>query len=192
MSLGASIGPLGRSAVRLLVRLYYPTVEITGRERIPASGTVLFCANHPNSMLDPAIVGLVAGRPVHFFAKAPLFDVPVFGALMRALGMVPAYRGQDDKAQVRKNLETLDAGADHLGRGEAVGIFPEGKSHDREGVEQVRSGAARIAWSAMQSGVALKIVPLGLNYERKERFRSSVWVRVGEPIEAGAWLQAGG
>src|SRR6185369_13185926 len=105
---------------------------------------------------------------------------------------VPAYRGQDDKAQVRKNLETLNIGADHLRRGEAVGIFPEGKSHDREGVEQVRSGAARIVWPAVRDGAAVTVVPLGLNYERKERFRSAVWVRVGEPIEAGAWLPARG
>ena len=188
----ASAGGVARAFVRRVLRLYYSRIEVEGHERIPPGGAVLFVANHPNSLLDPALIGFVAQRPVHFFAKAPLFDVPVFGALMRALGMVPAYRGQDDKAQVRKNLETLDAGADHLGRGEAVGIFPEGKSHDREGVEQVRSGAARIAWQAVRDGAALTVVPLGLNYERKERFRSAVWVRVGEPIEASAWLQARG
>ena len=184
-----SIGHLARRAVRLLVRLYYPVIEISGRERIPASGAVLFCANHPNSMLDPAIVGLVARRPVHFFAKAPLFDVPIFGAVMRALGMVPAYRGMDDKSQVRQNLASLDAGAAWLTRGEAVGIFPEGKSHDLARVEQVRTGAARLAMQAAQSGTAVILVPLGLNYERKERFRSAVWVNVGEPIDANAALR---
>src|SRR6185369_15161685 len=188
----ASVGGFARSCVRRILRLYYPRIEVEGSERIPAGGAVLFVANHPNSLMDPALIGFATQRPVHFFAKAPLFDVPVFGALMRALGMVPAYRGQDDKAQVRKNLETLNVGADYLRRGEAVGIFPEGKSHDREGVEQVRSGAARIVWPAVKDGVAVAIVPLGLNYERKERFRSSVWVRVGEPIEAGAWLPARG
>lgn len=188
----ASFGGLTRTCVRRILRFYYPRIEVEGRERIPFNGAVLFVANHPNSLMDPALIGFATQRPVHFFAKAPLFDVPVFGALMRALGMVPAYRGQDDKAQVRKNLETLNVGADHLRRGEAVGIFPEGKSHDREGVEQVRSGAARIAWQAVKDGAPVTIVPLGLNYERKERFRSAVWVRVGEPIEAGAWLRARG
>ena len=186
----ARVGGFARTCVRRILRLYYPRIEIEGGERIPPGGAVLFVANHPNSLMDPALIGFATQRPVHFFAKAPLFDVPVFGALMHALGMVPAYRGQDDKAQVRKNLETLNVGADHLRRGEAVGIFPEGKSHDREGVEQVRSGAARIVWPAVKDGGAVAIVPLGLNYERKERFRSSVWVRVGEPIEAGAWFQA--
>ena len=188
----ATIGSSARWLVRKALHLYYPRIEVEGRERLPATGAVLFVANHPNSLLDPALIGFAAQRPVHFFAKAPLFDVPVFGALMRALGMVPAFRGQDDKAQVRKNLETLDVGAKYLRQGEAVGIFPEGKTHDREGVEQVRSGAARIAWSAAQAGNALWIVPLGLNYERKERFRSSVWVRIGEPIDAAKFFRERG
>ena len=192
MSALANVGGAARTLVRRILRLYYPRIEVEGRDRIPADGAVLFVANHPNSLMDPALIGFVAQRPVHFFAKAPLFDVPVFGALMRALGMVPAYRGQDDKAQVRKNLETLDVGAAHLRRGEAVGIFPEGKTHDRDGVEQVRTGAARIAWAAAQGNGRVWVVPLGLNFERKERFRSSVWVRVGEPLEVGAWFRARG
>jgi len=186
------VGEGARWCVRKILRLYYPRIEVEGRGRLPGNGAVLFVANHPNSLLDPALIGFVAQRPVHFFAKAPLFDVPVFGALMRALGMVPAFRGQDDKAQVRKNLETLDVGAQHLRRGEAVGIFPEGKSHDREGVEQVRSGAARIAWQAAQAGGTTWVVPLGLNYERKDRFGSAIWARIGEPLEATAWFRARG
>jgi glycerol-3-phosphate O-acyltransferase/dihydroxyacetone phosphate acyltransferase len=175
MTLMTAIGEAARWFVRRSLHLYYSRIEVEGRERLPAGGAVLFVANHPNSLMDPALIGYTAQRPVHFFAKAPLFDVPVFGALMHALGMVPAYRGQDDKASVRKNLETLDVGAQYLGRGEAVGIFPEGKTHDREGLEQVRTGAARIAWPAVQSGAGVMIVPLGLNYERKEKFRSALW-----------------
>lgn len=184
----AVIGDAARRLVRRLLRIYYAHLVVEGRERIPAGEPVLFVANHPNSLVDPALIGFTAQRPVHFFAKAPLFDVPGFGAVMRALGMVPAYRGQDDPAAVRRNLETLDLGARYLARGEAVGIFPEGKSHDREGVEQVRTGAARIAVSALAGGARLWIVPLGLNYERKERFRSSVWVRVGEPLDVRRFL----
>lgn len=192
MKIMTGIGETARWCVRKSLHLYYSRIEVEGRQRLPASGAVLFVANHPNSLMDPALIGYAAQRPVHFFAKAPLFDMPVFGALMHALGMVPAYRGQDDKASVRKNLETLDLGAQYLGRGEAVGIFPEGKTHDREGLEQVRTGAARIAWPAVQSGAAVMIVPLGLNYERKEKFRSAIWVRVGEPLDAQAWRQARG
>ena len=180
---------LARSLARRAVRFYYPHIEVEFRERLPREGATLFVANHPNSVMDAPLIGLVAERPVHFFAKAPLFDLPFLGGVLRELGMVPAYRGADDKSQVRRNLQTLDAGADWLCRGEAVGIFPEGKSHDKEAVEQIRSGAARIAWQAVKEGAAVHVVPLGLNYERKERFRSAVWVRVGEPIDAAAYFR---
>jgi hypothetical protein len=90
---------------------------------------------------------------------------------------------------VKQNLASLEAGAAWLARGEAVGIFPEGKSHDLARVEQVRTGAARLALQAAQSGAAVTLVPLGLNYERKEHFRSAVWVNVGEPLDANAALR---
>src|SRR5215218_501487 len=160
------IGHLARRLVRRLIRLYYPKIEVTGREWIPSSGPALLAANHANSLIDPVIVGIAARRSVRFFAKAPLFDTPVLGRLMRALGMLPAFRAQDDGAQVRRNLELLNVGAQALARGEAVGIFPEGKSHDSIKLEQIRSGASRMAIQAVQAGAKeLKLVPIGINYQ---------------------------
>ncbi|MSU63935.1 MAG: hypothetical protein EXS31_16335 [Pedosphaera sp.] len=192
MNLLATLGNILRHTARFVVRHYYSAIEVTGRGRIPASGPVVFVANHPNSMLDPALVGLTVARPVHFVSKAPLFDVPVMGALMRALGMIPAFRGRDDIAQVGRNAGSLDAAAKWLVRGDTVGIFPEGISHDLLRVEQVRGGAARMAVSAARAGARVIVVPLGLNYECKERFRSAVWVRVGEPLDVVDALPAWG
>ncbi|MEX1096432.1 MAG: 1-acyl-sn-glycerol-3-phosphate acyltransferase [Planctomycetales bacterium] len=186
---GGSRSGWARRFVRWLVRRFYPRIEVTGGERIPQSGPVLFCANHANSLIDPVLIGIAARRPVRFLAKAPLFDVPLLGAVIRALGMLPAYRGSDDARQVRRNLESLDAAAEVLQSGAALGIFPEGKSHDAIQVEMVRSGAARIAIQAAGNGAqGLSVVPVGINYEKKERFRSAVWVAVGEPIDVDQWL----
>lgn len=183
-------GFLARGFARATVRFYYGKLEITGRENIPSNGPVLFVANHANSLIDPVIIGITARRPVHFLTKAPLFQVPLFGGILRALGMLPAYRGTDDPSQVGANVKSLGEAASWLLRGECVGIFPEGKSHDALKVDKVRSGAARIAVQAFQQGAAnLKIVPIGINYERKERFRSSAWVRVGEPISLEEWRE---
>ncbi len=182
------LGQFVRSFARSLVRCYYREIEVTDAKYIAGQGSVLICANHPNSLLDPIVVGTAAQRPVRFFAKAPLFQKPILGPVMKALGMIPAYRGMDDSRQVRRNLESLDRGIEALQEGSAVGIFPEGKSHDDVGVEMVRSGAARMALRAFTQGATdLQVVPLGLNYERKERFRTVVWVRVGEPILMQDW-----
>lgn len=187
------LGRLSRGIVHRLVKVYYPHIEVTGREQIPGTGPVLLCGNHPNSLMDPIVVGIGADRPVRFMAKAPLFKTPVLGPIMHGMGMIPAYRGSDDSKQVRKNLESLDSIAKILVEGHAVGIFPEGKSHDAMQVEMVRSGVARIAVQVVEQGVSeLVVVPLGLNYYRKEQFRSSIWIQVGQPIRVESWLREQG
>ncbi|MCA9102957.1 MAG: 1-acyl-sn-glycerol-3-phosphate acyltransferase [Planctomycetales bacterium] len=180
---------LMRFIVRWLTRHYYPRLEIDGRERIPQTGPVLLCANHANSLIDPVIIGIAARRPVRFMAKAPLFDDPVLGPPMKALGMVPAFRGRDDASEVRRNLESLDVAANVLVEGRAMGIFPEGVSTDEEHLEMIRSGAGRMALQAVAEGAAgLLVVPIGIAYERKDQFRSAVLVRVAEPINVEGLL----
>ena len=51
---------------------------------------------------------------------------------------------------VRRNVESLSVAAECLARGLPMGIFPEGKSHDLTHVEQVKTGAARIAQQAVE------------------------------------------
>lgn len=186
----APLAALARGLVRRAARFYYPRIEITGT--VPPDGPVLLVANHPNSLLDPVLLGIAARRPVRLLAKAPLFAVPGFGRVIRALGMIPAHRGSDSAARedVQKNLASLAAAAAALGTagGAVVGVFPEGRSHDDPQVALVRSGAARIAMQAVAAGVrGLRIVPVGLNYERKDRFRTAVWINVGEPLAADTW-----
>lgn len=190
MPLLAPLAALGRWFARGLVRFYYPRIVIDGAERLPATGPLLLVANHPNSLIDPVLLGVAARRPVRLLAKAPLFSIPVFGTALRAAGMIPAYRGADDPKAVRRNLDSLAAAARALAERDAVvGIFPEGKTHDALRLAQVKSGAARLALQALAAGAkGLRVVPLALNYERKEKFRSAVWIRVGEPIDVAAWL----
>ena len=174
--------------MRALVGMYYAPVRITGRERLPL-GPVLFVANHQDSLLDPVLVGSAAKRKVSFLAKATLFDVPVLGALLRGLGMIPAYRAEDDAAQVRRNLEILDRAAEALAAGDCVGIFPEGKSHDLPCVEQIKGGAARIALKAVALGGRPMLVPVGMNFERKEGFRTALWIQIGEPLDLAGFVK---
>ncbi|MFA6960534.1 MAG: 1-acyl-sn-glycerol-3-phosphate acyltransferase [Opitutaceae bacterium] len=189
MALSEFSGSFARRLVRSLIKFYYPRIEVTGADNIPSDGPVLLAANHPNSLIDPVLLGIVARRPVRLMAKSTLFDIPFFGKVLRALGMVPAYRGTDDRAQVARNHESLAQAAKQLAAGHVMGIFPEGKTHDAHQLSLVRSGAARLALQAVALGApGLKIVPVGLHYEQKERFRSAVWIRVGEPVDAAEWL----
>ncbi len=162
-------------------RVYY-RLTLAG-EPVPARGPVLLVANHPNSLIDPLLVCAAARRPVRFLAKAPLFGDAKTGWMVRAVGAIPVYRRQDDPTLMDRNADMFRAAHDALGRGSAVGIFPEGQSHSEPSMVQLRTGAARIALGTFVShGVRVPIVPVGLVFYDKAVFRSPALVVVGEPV----------
>lgn len=164
-------------------RIYY-RFGVSG-EAVPSEGPVLLVANHPNSLLDPALVSASAGRPVRFLAKAPLFSDVKTGWLVRGAGAIPVYRKVDDPSQMAQNTNMFEAVFEALADRSAVGIFPEGISHNEPALAELRTGAARIALGAVDYvGHDFPIVPVGLLPERKELFRSRMQVVVGQPI---AW-----
>ncbi|KAJ2807845.1 Glycerol-3-phosphate/dihydroxyacetone phosphate acyltransferase [Coemansia helicoidea] len=72
-----------------------------------------------------------------------------------------------------------------LNRGECVGIFPEGGSHDRTEMLPLKAGATIMALGATAANpdLGLKIVPTGLNYFHPSKFRSRAVIDFGQPIE---------
>jgi len=152
-------------------------------------GPVLVVANHPNSLLDPLIVFRVAGRPTRPLAKAPLFEQAMVGSVLRALGGLPVYRKQDDPAQMHRNDDTFAAAIGALRQGDAIQIYPEGRSHSEPSLVPLRTGAARIALQAEAAAdwnLGLRIVPIGLNYRRKSLFRANALAVIGQPFTVAA------
>ncbi|MEX1182044.1 MAG: lysophospholipid acyltransferase family protein [Gemmatimonadota bacterium] len=161
----------------------FHSVERLG-EPVPA-GPVLVVANHPNALLDPLVIFRVAGRPTRPLAKAPLFEQRFVGTLLRGMGGLPVYRAQDDASLMHRNDDTFRGAIAALRDGEAVQIYPEGRSHSEPSLVPMRTGAARIALGAeAESGwtLGLRIVPIGLTYERKSSFRGRVIAMIGEPF----------
>lgn len=71
-----------------------------------------------------------------------------------------------------------------LGEGGAIGIFPEGGSHDRTQLLPLKAGVTLMALGAMEKyGMPITIVPCGLNYFSGHRFRSHVVVEFGKPYK---------
>lgn len=171
-----------RGLFGVAVRLFFRLEAVVDPARaLGTPGPVIFVGNHPNGLVDPALVFVLAQRHVTFLAKEPLFRMPVLGALIKALGALPVFRKKDG-ADTAKNDGTLTAAAQALVQGRAITIFPEGKSHSEPMLQELKTGCARIALMAARQGAAVHVVPLGFTYEAKNRFRSKVRVEVGSVL----------
>jgi len=72
---------------------------------------------------------------------------------------------------------------ERLSGGHAVGIFPEGGSHDRTDLLPLKVGISLISYSALEKdGLNVPIVPVGLSYFRAHRWRGRAVVEYGRPI----------
>ncbi len=108
-----------RALLRVMLRIFFRRIEVTGVERVPRAGPVIFVLNHPNGLIDPAVFLCLAPRRVSFLAKAPLFRMPIIGAIVRAVEAIPVHRRQDAGADLKKNAETFEAAQAILVRGGA-------------------------------------------------------------------------
>jgi putative phosphoserine phosphatase/1-acylglycerol-3-phosphate O-acyltransferase len=165
-------------------------LDIDGIEHIPESGPAILVANH-RSYFDPLALGFAfakRGRPVRFLGKKEVFDAPVVGQLVRAMGGIRVDRGSGGE-------EPFAEAATALAAGELVAVLPQGtiprgpEFFDPE--LKGRWGAAKLA--ALSKA---PVIPFGLwgtekVWPRSERVprvwqvlgRPTVRVRVGPAVE---------
>ena len=185
-----------RGTATIALRWYYSDVAVQGRERVPRDGPLLIFANHPNALIDPLLVGTAVPRRVLLTAKATLFERPALGWLLRAVGVVPLRRAKDEARESatppvvpERNAQAFALVTAALRARQAVLLFPEGVSHDDPTLAPLKSGAARMALQAHREGVTeLRLLPMGLVFEQKERPGSRVLVRIGEALDLDTWL----
>ncbi|HKP71369.1 MAG TPA: lysophospholipid acyltransferase family protein, partial [Pyrinomonadaceae bacterium] len=128
---------LVRAVLRLLFRVLW-RARYRGEGNIPATGGVIFAANH-QTYLDPFWLGAPVARPTRFLAWDKTFDWPVAGKLMRLLGAWPlqVQKHKGDTRAIRRSLQWLREGG-------ALVIFPEGGRAYADGkMQEFKAGAAR-------------------------------------------------
>ncbi len=181
-----------RSTLRWALGMYYVDIQAIGLEHVPRSGALIFAANHPNSIMDTVLLGTQTHRTIRYMARSGLFKNPLSRALFNHFGVIPIYRPQDNPQQTGRNQDSFGRAYEVLQEGECIGIFPEGRNSNERAVFDIKTGTARIALGAEASAdydIGLKIIPVGLNFENRDRFLTSVLIRFGEPIEVGQWAQ---
>lgn len=191
-----------RSLFKLTSGAFYATIEVQGVENVPGEGEAcILCFNHGNGLADPKIVIRSTPRMVRFCAKDSLWKLPIMGSLVKHSGAVPVYRAKEHGANARElNKAMFKDVYTALDNGQMLGFAPEGASRFLPFMAKpLKTGVARIAYETVSRnldtnpGFRLKILPTGITFTHREKFRSDVVIFYDEPIIVDAsWMEGNG
>ena len=139
-----------------------------GKRNVPRSGPLIVACNHVSNF-DPPLLGSCCPRQISYMAKKELFEIPILGPTIRAVGAYPVDRQGSATAAIKRSLEVLEAGG-------CVGIFPEG-GRNVHGDKQPQTGVALLAALAKAPVVPACIIGSG----RIGRF-APIKVAFGKPL----------
>ena len=121
------------AVTRVLVRIFFRQVEVTGEENVPETGGGIVVAAHPNGLVDPILILTYFPRPIVFGARHGLFRWPLLGWIMRQIGTVPLYRAVDTSGAQGKK-------ARRAGNKKALDAQPEPRDPELQGAVEQRLG----------------------------------------------------
>lgn len=163
---------------------------------VSKEGTIRF-ENYPQDQIT------VVGKGTHFLTDAEpkgllglpngnvkiakiISDTKLILASPPTKGLEYLRNGCSYKIAPRVDNGTLfDNVFDELHDGAIIGIAPEGGSHDRPQLLELKPGVAIMALGAVakHSDIEVNIVPCGLNYFHPNKFRSRAVLEYGRPIK---------
>ncbi len=156
-----------KNTINVIARVFF-RANATGVENVPRSGPLIIACNHV-SFLDPPVMGSFAPRDISYMAKKELFEIPVLGAAIRAVGAYPVDREGSAAAAIRRSVEVLREGG-------CIGIFPEG-GRNPDGSKEARQGVALLA----SLGKA-PVVPAAIVGSVNAKKLGKIKVAFGKPI----------
>ena len=176
--------------VNIAIRRSYRDIKYIGTERIPKDAAVIFAPNHSGALMDALVLLAMDNKPKVFIARADIFKNPTLGKLLKFFKMMPIMRMRDGVEEVKKNNRTIEIAADVLKDKVPLCIFPEGTHQTKYSMLPLSKGIFRIAFQAKEllGDKPLYIVPVGIRYGNFYRFRSSVRVQFGNPINVGEFI----
>jgi 1-acyl-sn-glycerol-3-phosphate acyltransferase len=166
----------------ILKLIFRPWVE--GLENVPREGPAIFASNHL-SFSDSFFLPLMVPRRITFLAKADYFNGRglkgwLTKGFFTSIGQVPI-----DRSGGRASEGALQKGLEILGRGEMLGIYPEGTRSPDGRLYRGKTGIARMALEARVPVIPVAMIntfdiqPPGKVIPRVMR----VGIRIGEPLD---------
>lgn len=139
----------------ILMALFRP--KVTGLRNVPNSGPLIIASNHL-SFSDSIFMPLVVPRKVTFLAKSEYFTSPGLKGFIKKLTFIALGQVPVDRSGGRASEAALITGLRVLGRGDCIGIYPEGTRSPDGRLYKGRTGIARMA---LESGAP--VVPVAMH-----------------------------
>jgi 1-acyl-sn-glycerol-3-phosphate acyltransferase len=179
--------------VKWVHSLYYKRIEIQNLSKIPGDERIIFASNHQNALMDAMALVLRLPFQTVFMARADIFKTPWLVKILTVFKILPVYRIRDGISSLNKNEEMFDTAAQIIeNRRNPLCLFPEGNHGEKRRLRPLVKGIFRIAFKA-QSGFenkpAVKIVPIGIDYEHYQKFRKTLFINVGESIDVSDYWE---
>jgi len=172
--------------VRLGLAIFCPEIHIHNKKVLSEKGPILLVVNHPDSFLDAIILGAYYQRKLHFLARGDVFEKPLFGYLLRKIGMIPIHRIREGKEHLHRNSATFQESVEILKNGGVVLIFIEGICLNNHEIQPFKKGATRILAATHALGIFPQIHIASLAYNSFKAFGKVVNIC----IESMVWIQA--
>ncbi|KAL9538253.1 hypothetical protein MBANPS3_011078 [Mucor bainieri] len=182
---------------RISLWSFFSDVRIEGYEEATTEDQpYIFAATHHNMLLDPAVLCNACSKEyLHYWAKSSIFVNEYATRFLNSVGCVPVDRESKD------HLSLYQSTFDVMELNESIAVFPEGTSHTLPRISKLKDGASFVALEYAQllrekprhnryGQIArpAAIVPVGIVYTEKSRYRSVIIVRFGKPIQMERYL----
>lgn len=167
-------------------KVFYRDIEIFNIQNIPQKGHIIFTPNHQNALMDALAVLCTVERRTVFLARSDIFKKPTVAAILYFLKILPIYRIRDGYELLKKNKEIFQKTTDVISDDQsALVILPEGNHAGVRRLRALKKGFARIAFQTEEANnfsLDIHIVPIGIDYEDYQAFRSKLVINFGKPI----------
>ena len=167
--------------------------QIVGRENIP-EGACVFGSNHCNTLTDAMVILGTTHEKKVFIARGDIFQNPKTAKILRWLRILPIFRIRDGIGAVRdKNGDTMDQAIDVMHDEVPLYLFPEATHRTKHSLRPLSKGIFHIALDANRqfgNEKPVYIVPVGLEYGDYFRYRSTVLINYGKPINITEFVKS--
>ncbi len=167
-------------------------VEVRGQEHVPQGGKGFLLLFNHTSLLDIPVLFGNFPRSFRFGAKIELFRVPLFGAAMRACGILPIDR--NNRSQV---MQVYEQAITRVDAGECFALAPEGTRQDAQTLGRFKRGPFEFALNAQMNVLPVviagvpRILPKQSLLANAGRWRRTVLVEITPPISSTQFHRPG-